>query len=379
MTETARARQTVCLNMIVRDDSQVLRECIASVSRFIDYWVIVDTGSEDDTPDLVSHLLSDIPGELHHRDWVNFGENRTQALELARGKSDFVLFMDADNVLCAPAGWVLPRLVADAYWLRVSLAGLDYQLPLLVRSDLKWAWKGAVHEYLSLDDDFTKEALTGVHVEARQAGLRSRDPNTYLKDAQILLSELQRDPGNCRTAFYLAQSWQSAGQPQAALQGYQQRIAMGGWEQEVFISLYRIGAILHSEGKWDDAERAYEEAWSYRPERIEPLYEICRHYREKGMYAKGYRVGVRALNTGCATNDILFVQSSIYRWQLAYEAALCAFNVSEFAHCQKLCDLCLETAEVPTHEANILRELATKAKSVGKGGMKGAGPGVIDD
>ena len=99
MTETARARQTVCLNMIVRDDSQVLRECIASVSRFIDYWVIVDTGSEDDTPDLVSHLLSDIPGELHHRDWVNFGENRTQALELARGKSDFVLFMDADNVL----------------------------------------------------------------------------------------------------------------------------------------------------------------------------------------------------------------------------------------------------------------------------------------
>ena len=62
MTETARARQTVCLNMIVRDDSQVLQECIASVSPFIDYWVIVDTGSEDDTPDLVSHLLSDIPG-----------------------------------------------------------------------------------------------------------------------------------------------------------------------------------------------------------------------------------------------------------------------------------------------------------------------------
>ena len=379
MTETPCTTQTVCLNMIVRDDSQVLRECIASVSRFIDYWVIVDTGSEDDTPDLISHLLSDIPGELHHREWVNFGENRTEALELANGKSDFVLFMDADNVLCAPAGWELPELVADSYWLRVSLAGLDYQLPLLVRSDLGWAWKGAVHEYLSLDDDYTKEILTGVHVEARQAGLRSRDPNTYFKDAQILLSELQRDPGNCRTAFYLAQSWQSAGQSQAALQGYRQRVAMGGWEQEVFISLYRIGAILHSEGQWDDAERAYEEAWSYRPERIEPLYEICRHYRQRGMYAKGYRVGVRGLNTGCVTNDILFVQSSIYRWQLAYEVALCAFNVSEFVHCQKLCDLCLETGEVPIHDESIVRELAAKAKNMGRGGMKGAGPGVIDD
>lgn len=365
--------------MIVRDDSQVVQECIASVSSFIDYWVVVDTGSEDDTPQLISRLLSDIPGELHHREWVNFGENRTQAVELAKGKSDFVLFMDADNVLCKPEGWELPLLVADSYWLWVSLAGLDYQLPLLVRSGLGWAWKGAVHEYLSLDGDYTKETLTGVHVEARQAGLRSRDPNTYLNDAQILLSELQREPSNCRTAFYLAQSWQSAGQSQAALQAYRQRVAMGGWEQEVFMSLYRIGAILQSEGSWDDAERAYEEAWSFRPERIEPLYEICRHYRQSGMYSKGYRVGVRGLSTGCETNDILFVQSSIYRWRLAYEVALCAVHVGELLHCQKLCDICLETGELPAHEENILREQVITSKNVGKRGTKGAGPGVIDD
>ena len=154
---------------------------------------------------------------------------------------------------------------------------------------------------------------------------------------------------------------------------------MGGWDQEVFMSLHRIGVILQSEGNWLEAERAYQEAWSFRPERIEPLYQICRQCRLSRMFAKGYRVGVQGLNTGCATSDILFVQSSIYRWQLAYEVALCAFNVSEFAHCQKLCGLCLETAEVPAHEANILRELAVRAKNVGKGGMKGAGPGVIDD
>ena len=379
MIETPSARQTVCLNMIVRDDSQVVQECLASVSSFIDYWVIVDTGSADDTPGLISRQLSDIPGELHHRDWINFGENRSQALELARGKSDFILFMDADNVLCAPAGWGLPRLVADSYWLRVSLAGLDYQLPLLVRSDLRWAWKGAVHEYLSLDGDFSRETMTGVHVEARQAGLRSRDPNTYLTDARILLSELQQDPGNCRTAFYLAQSWQCAGQLQAALQGYRQRVAMGGWDQEVFMSLYRIGVVLQSEGNWLEAERAYHEAWSFRPERIEPLYEICRQCRLSRMFAKGYRVGVQGLNTGCATSDILFVQSDVYRWKLAFEVALCAFNVGEFEHCQKLCDGCLTAGDMPVHEETMLRKLSAKAKNVGVAGMKGARPGVIDD
>jgi glycosyltransferase involved in cell wall biosynthesis len=41
--------KSVCLNMIVKNESKVIERCLRSVKGCIDYWVIVDTGSTDDT------------------------------------------------------------------------------------------------------------------------------------------------------------------------------------------------------------------------------------------------------------------------------------------------------------------------------------------
>ena len=40
-----------------------------------------------------------IPGELHERPWVDFGHNRQEALLLAKGKGDYLLFLDRDERL----------------------------------------------------------------------------------------------------------------------------------------------------------------------------------------------------------------------------------------------------------------------------------------
>src|SRR5215475_3170087 len=87
----------ICLNMIVKNERHVIQRALASVKPFIDYWVIVDTGSFDETKELIRDSLKDIPGELHERPWKNFGHNRSEALSLARGKADYILFLDADD------------------------------------------------------------------------------------------------------------------------------------------------------------------------------------------------------------------------------------------------------------------------------------------
>ena len=66
--------------MIVKNESEVIKRCLDSVIPVIDYWVIIDTGSNDGTQDIIKNHLKDIPGELHERPWKNFGENRTEAL-----------------------------------------------------------------------------------------------------------------------------------------------------------------------------------------------------------------------------------------------------------------------------------------------------------
>src|SRR5271154_3365703 len=90
-------RKTICLNMIVKNESHVIRRCLSSLKHLIDYWVIVDTGSTDGTQKTIEEYLYEIPGELHERPWVNFGHNRNEALDLARGKCDYILLMDADE------------------------------------------------------------------------------------------------------------------------------------------------------------------------------------------------------------------------------------------------------------------------------------------
>src|SRR6478735_9349942 len=104
---------TVCLNMIVKNEAPVIRRCLLSVRPIIDCWVIVDTGSTDGTQDLVRDTMAGLSGELYERPWVDFAHNRTEALQLARGRVDYTLIIDADDTLEVPAGVAWPELSAD--------------------------------------------------------------------------------------------------------------------------------------------------------------------------------------------------------------------------------------------------------------------------
>ena len=44
---------TICLSMIVKNETHIIHECLDSMWRNIDYWIIVDTGSTDGTQDLI--------------------------------------------------------------------------------------------------------------------------------------------------------------------------------------------------------------------------------------------------------------------------------------------------------------------------------------
>jgi glycosyltransferase involved in cell wall biosynthesis len=73
----------MCLNMIVKDEAHIIKETLESISKYIDYWIICDTGSTDDTKQIIKDFFQekDIPGELYEDTWKDFAHNRTLALE----------------------------------------------------------------------------------------------------------------------------------------------------------------------------------------------------------------------------------------------------------------------------------------------------------
>ena len=104
--------------MIVRNETHIVREALDSVAPYISSWVIVDTGSDDGTQDLIRDHMArlGIPGELHERPWRNFGHNRSEALTLAKGHGDYIWVIDADDRLVGIPDFT--QLSADIYWLR---------------------------------------------------------------------------------------------------------------------------------------------------------------------------------------------------------------------------------------------------------------------
>src|SRR5580704_12293904 len=138
-------RPTLCLNMIVKNEAKVIARCLESVKPIIDSWVIVDTGSTDGTQALVRSIMGDLPGELHERPWRDFGYNRTEAIQLARGKADYLFVIDADDLLVVPPGFVVPELAEDSYYVRVEYAGTTYWRLHVFRSDLDFRYGGVLH------------------------------------------------------------------------------------------------------------------------------------------------------------------------------------------------------------------------------------------
>jgi glycosyltransferase involved in cell wall biosynthesis len=342
--------QTICLNMIVKNEAPVIRRCLDSVRPLIDYWVIVDTGSTDDTRRIIREHLKDVPGELHERPWQDFAHNRSEALALARGRGDYVLVIDADEILDISRGFELPPLTADSYNIQVLYGGCSYMRRQLVRNSLPWRYEGVLHEYITCEQARTEQFLPGLQTVPHHDGARARDANTYRRDALVLEKALIDDPQNTRYVFYLAQSYRDAGDNELALRRYKQRAEMGGWREEVWYSLYQVAMIKERMGApWPEVMEGYLACWQYQPERAGPLYRIAMHYQAKAEYQTSHLFLSRAMQIPCPSANGLFVEKTIYDYQLPIEYAVACYYVGLHAEALETNNRLLRSGLLPPH------------------------------
>ncbi|MGV1005058.1 MAG: glycosyltransferase [Candidatus Nanopelagicales bacterium] len=319
------SRPAICLNMIVKNESHIVHEVIDAVAPYIDYWVIVDTGSDDGTQDVIRSLMAErgIPGELHERPWVDFGHNRTEALQLAQGHADYIWVMDADDTI--EGTLYLNDLTADCYEMRVFCVN-TYWRPQLFKNGVAWRYIGVLHEYAFCDDPHTSDRLEGDYrILGRHLGARSRDPLTYQQDCEVLMAAVQENPDDANSVFYLAQSYEDLGDPVNARIWWERHTYMGDWDQMTYYSKLKLADTMDRLGEpWPDVMDAYLQAWEYRPIRADALLAIAVHYRTAGQYELGYLFAARAAEIPLPHNDIFFVFSEVYQWRAADEQAVCA-------------------------------------------------------
>ncbi len=210
--------------------------------------------------------------------------------------------------------------------------------------------------HIRCDDPFVGARLEGdYHIESRRLGARNRDPQKYARDRDLLLAELERNPEDARSVYYLGQSYMDLAITQGdvndfenARKWFERRVEMGGWDEEVYYAMYRIGEAMAGLGApWPDVQDAYLRAWEFRPTRVEPLYAIARRYRLSERYRLGYLFAQRAAEIPLPENDTLFVRADIHAWCAADEQAVCASWIGKHAEAFTLNRRLLARADIP--------------------------------
>lgn len=359
-------RSKICLNMIVKNESGAIEHCLESVKPWIDHWVIVDTGSTDGTQELIRKVMKGIPGELYERPWVNFGHNREEALQLAQGKGEYLLFIDADEQLVAEEGFQFPELSKDFYFAVVKESTTSYQRILLIKTALDWKWEGVVHEGIFSEKAATCETIQGlVNVSNTFAGARSKDPKKYLRDAELLERELEKDPHHARNLFYLAQSYFNAGEYSLALKTYQKRAdcGPGADPEEQFFSLYMVGRLKEMQGApLMELITAYTAAYQNRPTRAEPLCRLAHCFYKQGQAIVGYAVAQCAKEIPLP-QDYLHLEGWIYEYGCAIALANCAFALGKYDEACAAFQQVLDRKELPQQVRKSVQEDLEIAKA----------------
>lgn len=328
---------SVCLLLMVKDEGVIIDRCLSSALEHVDEAVICDTGSTDDTIERAERLLRlwGKPFAIHREKWVNFGHNRTKAMEYAKDRCDYTLFLDADHELKVHNPNWKSNLVEDIYLIRWD-GGLSYRNPRLTRNTLQWEYKGPTHEFLNYVGGLTEGsspsrlALDDISIHEHYDG--SSRSIKYERDIELLKNQLRDNPedkDNPRWLFYLAQSFWDLKQWDKALPLYLKRATLGGWSEEVYYSLFRAGlCCFEMDQKWEGMNHLLR-AHAVRPTRNEAIFSLCFQLWKSGNPLGAYLLGDEVAFSEPPSEDVLFIHKEIYDWRFKDLMSVCAWSLGK--------------------------------------------------
>lgn len=166
---------TISLCMIVKNEEDTIGRCLDSVKDIVDEINIIDTGSTDNSKEIVSEYTKNI----YDFEWVDdFAKARNFAFQKAT--KEYILWLDADDVLLSSDQQKLHQLKneldphVDSVTMEYHLAEDEYGNVTmksvrnrLVKRSKQYKWIGAVHEYLEVSGNIVNSDIAVTHKSLR--------------------------------------------------------------------------------------------------------------------------------------------------------------------------------------------------------------------
>lgn len=299
------SRVSLCFGSMCKNEENVIIDTLNCVYKYIDYWVICDTGSTDNTCKLIQDFFTEknIPGELWLDGWTSFEINKSLLFDRCYNKSDFLLHLDADDWLVGDFNVDdLYNTCADKYSFNLKRGSLIWSATVLYNNRIKWKYVGVAHNIIVCLNktnitESTHFIRDGTWIDAEERGVRKMDPEKYIKDASFLKDQffkvLYDDPYGItnRSAFYCAQSYMDAKHYKEAIQWYKlYTILKNTWIEELFESHMRISrCMMHLKMEDEQIINQMNKAINIFSDRAEPYYILGKYFNDNSKTDLGYK------------------------------------------------------------------------------------------
>ena len=369
----------ICLNMIVKNEALRLPRLFASLRGTIDFFVISDTGSTDDTLATIASLSEQlaIPGMVTTHPWKDFAHNRNLALQDAlqarrEGRHDcaWVMILDADEeIVLSDPDWK-PALKEGVTYLAYARSGRTSVarvfLPWL--EGQSWHWVRRIHNVLENEDmdhpfAFSKSACIRSHeFQGAKSHAFANGAEKARADATILESELDGKTVDKLTAHRFLQlglAYENAADWPSAIACLSK---VGDCEDcgtgKRYVSWIMASRCALMAGVDPTVFRTFiGKATLLDPARWEADYYNALLHRKQGNLMHALCILDNASERGYDDKGTFFLEHDIYEWKLDYDRAFLAAQLKDDSRALPIVEALLENDKVPDMESRFLSSL----------------------
>ncbi len=361
---------TISLVTIVKNEEEILENCINSVKGITDEFIIVDTGSTDGTKDIIKKY-----GKLYEFPFVNFVDTKNEAIKLAT--SDYILYMDADERIYLGLDKLKEYAEQGVDCISCKItegpANNDTQVTNLYnrcrmwKNDGRWKFYGpGVHEYISAPDS---QIIVDNSILVRHEHIKKNKESTsrerFDKYIELLNTHLEKNPDDPRAWFYLARTKRDLDDSLGAISAYKKYLSLpdNNFKDEKWQGAYDTSLIYRNMGEYDKSFEYANIAISIDNRRAESYNLIGLlnyHLQNFDEAIKWYEI---ALTKTIPSDVSLFLNPKEYYMVPKDQLTLCYYKTGRFDKAEEACvSLNNNLPEIDTRIQNNIWWCRTKTK-----------------
>jgi len=286
------------LCIMVKNGGEQFENMLNKNKHLIDQWTILDTGSTDNTIEIIKKVLNNKKGTLYEEPFINFRDSRNRLLDLAGESCKYILMLDDTYIINGDLREFLNDVRgdqwSDSFSLFIKSDDTEYVSNRIIVSDRKLRYLFKIHEFIQEKNNINVVIpIQKSHIfDERFEYMEERTINRKKLDIKLLFEELEDDPNNPRTYYYLGQTYNLLMEYEKAFHYFIERMKhpIEGFIQEKIDAIFEAARIANFKlnKPWKECEELYFKSYELDKTRPDAIYFIGIHYFLEDDKTKAY-------------------------------------------------------------------------------------------